>query len=447
MFDYTAGMEAALNLHQSGLDALATIDTATMTPTEIGHGLLQLQKHVDRLAVIHAKFCAEAANANIHAGTGHRDLASWLAANGKTSKGHAVRQQKLGEAMNASPKLSNAVASGSISPDAAGELLPTFGSNHSGDIDELIDACAGATPAEAKAAGELFQELNKPAGETDQQTQDRKRAKRFLRLNNIGDGTTTISGLVPTTDARTIRDALASIITLWNDRNDPRTHEQRDIDALIELCHAYSAGTVAGGREAPHVTIVIDIADLMGSGVGINDKGEIVPAEYIRQLIPHAWVSRLLTAGDVPLNLGRKQRLASDAQFRAIIARDGASCRMPDCCAPATWCQVDHILEWDAENGPTDIDWLVLFCSYHHHLRHMHGVALHGDANNLSMTLPNGDWIDIPPKRHRQTPTTTTATDTDSTAAAGEPPGDPPGEPPAEPCGEPQLPLDHQPAA
>ncbi|MEO6122582.1 MAG: DUF222 domain-containing protein [Ilumatobacteraceae bacterium] len=419
-------MEAALQLHQHGLDALATVDSGAMTPNQIGHGLLQLQKHVDRLAVIHARFCAEAANANVHAGTGHRDLASWLAAKGKTSKGRAVRQQKLGEALNASPKLADAVTNGTLTPDAAGELLPTFGSNHSGDIDELIDACAGATPAEAKAAGELFQELNKPAGETDRQAEDRKRAKRFLRLSNIGDGTTTISGLVPMTDARTIRDALASIVDQWDDRNDPRTHEQRDADALVELCHGYAAGTVTGGRQAPHVTVVIDIADLIGSGVGINDKGEIVPAEYVRQLLPHAWVSRLLTACDVPLNCGREQRLASDAQFRAIIARDGAYCRMPGCCIPAKWCQVDHVLEWDAENGPTDIDWLVLFCSYHHHLRHTHGTVLHGDANNLSITLPNGDWIDLPPKRHAQPA---------GTATAGEPPGDE------------QLPLDHRPAA
>ena len=403
-------MEAALQLHQQGLDALAAIDTSAMTPTDIGRGLLQLQKQADRLAVIHAKFCAGAAAANVHAGSGHRDLASWLAHNGKTSKGRAVRQQKLGEALNASSKLDDAVSKGDLTPDTVGELLPTLGSEHSGDIDELIDACAGATPQQAKEAGELFRELNRPLGETDAEAEERKRAKRFLRLNNVGDGTTTLSGLLPTTDARIVRDALGAIVGMWDHTTETRTNDQRDADALVELAHSWATGTTTGGsatggRRSPHVSVVIDVEALTGSGVGFNDKGEIVPAEIVRRMMPYSWISRLLMAGNVPINFGRRQRLASDEQYRAIIARDGAFCRMPGCSIPAQYCEVDHVLAWDAEYGPTDIDWLVLFCVYHHHERHRPGVALHGNANNLSITLANGDWINLPSKKPATGPT------------------------------------------
>ena len=407
-------MEAALQLHQQGLDALAAIDTSAMTPTDIGRGLLQLQKQADRLAVIHAKFCADAAAANVHAGSGHRDLASWLAHNGKTSKGRAVRQQKLGEALNASSKLDDAVTSGDLTPDAAGELLPTLGSDHSGNVDELIDACTGATPQQAKEAGELFRELNKPAGETDAEAEERKRAKRFLRLNNVGDGTTTLSGLLPTTDARIVRDALGAIVGMWDHTTETRTNDQKDADALVELAHSWATGTntggsasggASGGRRSPHVSVVIDVEALTGSGVGFNDKGEIVPAEIVRRMMPYSWISRLLMAGNVPINFGRRQRLASDEQYRTIIARDGAYCRMPGCSIPAQFCEVDHVLAWDAEYGPTDIDWLVLFCVYHHHERHRPGVALHGNANNLSITLANGDWINLPSKKPATGPT------------------------------------------
>ena len=425
-------MEAALQLHQQGLDALAAIDTSAMTPTDIGRGLLQLQKQQDRLAVIHAKFCADAAAANVHAGSGHRDLASWLAHNGKTSKGRAVRQQKLGEALNASSKLDDAVTSGDLTPDAAGELLPTLGSDHSGNVDELIDACTGATPQQAKEAGELFRELNKPAGETDAEAEERKRAKRFLRLNNVGDGTTTLSGLLPTTDARIVRDALGAIVGMWDHRIETRTSDQKDADALVELAHSWATRTgssaSSGGRRSPHVSVVIDVEALTGSGVGFNDKGEVVPAEIVRRMMPYSWVSRLLMAGNVPINFGRRQRLASDEQYRAIIARDGAYCRMPGCSIPAQYCEVDHVLAWDAEYGPTDIDWLVLFCVYHHHERHRPGVALHGNANNLSITLANGDWINLPSKK----PATSGAVRPMPTSAPPPPPaesqpGDPPG--------------------
>ena len=422
-------MEAALQLHQQGLDALAAIDTSAMTPTDIGRGLLQLQKQQDRLAVIHAKFCADAAAANVHAGSGHRDLASWLAHNGKTSKGRAVRQQKLGEALNASSKLDDAVTSGDLTPDAAGELLPTLGADHSGDIDELIAACTGATPQQAKEAGELFRELNKPAGETDAEAEERKRAKRFLRLNNVGDGTTTLSGLLPTTDARIVRDALGAIVGMWDHTIETRTNDQKDADALVELAHSFAAGSGSGtaGRRSPHVSVVIDVEALTGSGVGFNDKGEIVPAEIVRRMMPYSWISRLLMAGNVPINFGRRQRLASDEQYRAIIARDGAYCRMPGCNIPAQYCEVDHVLAWDAEYGPTDIDWLVLFCVYHHHERHRPGVALHGNANNLSITLANGDWINLPSKKPATSGTAHPIPTSAPPPTADSQPTDPPG--------------------
>jgi hypothetical protein len=59
---------------------------------------------------------------------------------------------------------------------------------------------------------------------------------------------------------------------------------------------------------------------------------------------------------------------------------------------------VDHILEWDAQTGPTDLNLLVLWCLYHHHIRHQPGVTLHGTADNLSMTFPDGTTIHLPPR-------------------------------------------------
>ena len=104
---------------------------------------------------------------------------------------------------------------------------------------------------------------------------------------------------------------------------------------------------------------------------------------------------RLLTSDSMPLDLGRSQRLASDAQVIALIARDGG-CRMPSCRMPADWCEVDHVQEWHAHVGPTDLHLLVLWCVYHHHFRHRPDVQLHGDADNLSMTLPDGRTVPLP---------------------------------------------------
>jgi len=391
----------ALQLLTQGLEALRAVDTTLLTSTQLGHGLLTLQKVIDGLNTEHAKLMTEADKAGTHAGSGHKNMASWLAANGKTSYVKAQQQQKLGDAMNASPELHDAVTRGDLSPDAAGQLLPTLGSDHSGKIGDLIDACKGATPAEARAAGEKFQEINKPAGESDNEREAKKRAKRFLRFDDQGNGLTAASGMFTTPDARTIQDALAAIIHLWNDPDDPRTYQQKQADALLELAHAYSAGQVLGGRNAPTVFVTIDIEVLEGRkpGVAFNDKGDIVPAEVVRQMCTNANIARLLTWGNVPIDMGREARLATNPQWKALIVRDGPYCRVPGCCMPAKWCEVDHIQEWAAQQGLTDLKWLILLCVYHHHLRHDPGVQLHGDASNLSITLPNGVTVPMPSKR------------------------------------------------
>ncbi|MCU1400262.1 MAG: hypothetical protein JWN62_3371, partial [Acidimicrobiales bacterium] len=123
--------------------------------------------------------------------------------------------------------------------------------------------------------------------------------------------------------------------------------------------------------------------------------GQIIPAEIVRQMCTNANLVRLLTSNSVPLDMGRSQRLATDDQFKALLARDGG-CRFEGCNMPADWCQVDHIHEWTAQTGPTDLHLLVLWCVYHHSFRHRPDVHLHGDANNLSITLPDGRTMPLP---------------------------------------------------
>ena len=81
--------------------------------------------------------------------------------------------------------------------------------------------------------------------------------------------------------------------------------------------------------------------------------------------------------------------------------RDGG-CRWPGCHIPARWCEADHLIPWE-DNGPTDLDNLVLWCSHHHHEKHRPGVTIHGNANNLQLRFANGETLHCPP-RHDQPP-------------------------------------------
>ncbi|MCU1365900.1 MAG: hypothetical protein JWN39_1539, partial [Ilumatobacteraceae bacterium] len=328
--------------------------------------------------------------------SGHRSIEDWFAAKGKTTKTAASKQKRLGEALNKSKELADAVDAGEISPDTASALLPALGSDHSGSNADLVAICKGATPGEATDAGNMFQQLYPPADQTDAEREHAKRHKRGIRFSDLGDGMTRVDGQLTTSDAMTVENALRAITGKPLDGDD-RTREQKNADALVMLADAYAKGEVRGGRERPTVVVTIDIDVLEGRtpGAGRSSTGEIIPAEIVRQMCTNANIVRLLTSNSVPLDLGRSQRLASDAQYKALLARDGG-CRFEGCQMPADWCQVDHIHEWDAQNGPTDLHLLVLWCVYHHSFRHRPDVHLHGDANNLSITLPDGRTMPLP---------------------------------------------------
>lgn len=114
-----------------------------------------------------------------------------------------------------------------------------------------------------------------------------------------------------------------------------------------------------------------------------------------RRLAEHAELTWVLHTGLEILAQGRSHRYATDAQWNALIARDGG-CRWPKCTIPGTWCEIDHIIPWE-HGGTTDIVWLGLLCPYHHHLRHEPGATLHGNANNLILERADGTLVPLRP--------------------------------------------------
>ncbi len=70
------------------------------------------------------------------------------------------------------------------------------------------------------------------------------------------------------------------------------------------------------------------------------------------------------TADGAVLDQGRRTRLTTPAQRRALIARD-RGCIVPGCTAPIHWCDAHHVVWW-RHGGATDIDNLALLCGRHH---------------------------------------------------------------------------------
>ena len=182
-------------------------------------------------------------------------------------------------------------------------------------------------------------------------------------------------------------------------RTDTRTTIQRMCDGLWLLADAYAKGEVRGGREKPTLLINIPADSITGvsNEPGITDFGDRIPAHIVRMLAENAHLQRLITAGSHILDLGHDIRYITNEQYKALLARDGG-CRQPDCHIPPAWCEADHLIPWE-DGGTTNLDNLVLWCSHHHHIKHLPGTLVIGDAHDLWLQLPDGTTIHCPPRQ------------------------------------------------
>ncbi|WP_345530864.1 DUF222 domain-containing protein [Microbispora amethystogenes] len=122
------------------------------------------------------------------------------------------------------------------------------------------------------------------------------------------------------------------------------------------------------------------------SGVGVNGPpgvwlrglpglilatGQLLPVSSVHRLARTSTLVRIVmnAAGQV-LDMGRKVRLATPAQRRAIFARY-ATCWVDGCPLPATLCQIDHADDW-CSGGLTDLKLLGPACQFHNRDRYRH---------------------------------------------------------------------------
>lgn len=154
----------------------------------------------------------------------------------------------------------------------------------------------------------------------------------------------------------------------------PRSLAERRGDALADLGRRYHEGGRAGANP-PSLDVVVDVATLAGTSPDLARRrcdlegiGPIARAT-LAQLGCTATLRRLVMAGDsIVLDMGRKTRLATAPQARAVRIRDGG-CIFPSCSRPASWCDVHHIDDW-ASGGATDVARMCCLCRRHHTLIH-----------------------------------------------------------------------------
>jgi hypothetical protein len=183
----------------------------------------------------------------------------------------------------------------------------------------------------------------------------------------------------------------------------PKAAWERRAEALVGICQWYldNLGRTSGaGRSRPYVNLVVDLADLAGSGPGQMGDGTWVTPGLVAWLTCDSELHRALTPGrSTVLGYGSATRSVSPAPWSALVVRDG-HCRHPGCDRPPPWCEGHHVVHF-SKGGPTCLSNVVLLCRAHHRLYHAQGwgAKLAEDATFVVVS-PEGEVLESrPPPR------------------------------------------------
>jgi hypothetical protein len=203
---------------------------------------------------------------------------------------------------------------------------------------------------------------------------------RFLRWWTFDDGRRfALEGEFPAADgavlARAI-DRLAARLPSEPGEPGPDDAGARRADALVALARG-SVGDAGLATVVIHASAEALVSD---DRSGQIEGGGVAHVETVRRL---ACAGRLQVVledeGGNAVGLGRSSREPSAAMMRQLRHRD-QECRFPGCGA-RRFTEAHHI-EWWSRGGRTDLENLVLACTFHHKLVHEHGWSLARDPDN-----------------------------------------------------------------
>ncbi len=131
------------------------------------------------------------------------------------------------------------------------------------------------------------------------------------------------------------------------------------------------------------------------TGAARLQGGPDIPASTAERLACDARVQALLNdrTGN-RMYLGRARRLATPGQIAALTVRDGEGCQFPGC-TRTRHLHAHHVQHW-LHGGRTDVDNLVLICSFHHTVIHDHRYRIHRAPGRWEFLRPDGTPIPAP---------------------------------------------------
>jgi hypothetical protein len=356
---------------------------------------------------------------------GARDAGAWLAHATHLDPAAASADRRLAGALQDRPLLAAGMRAGGVNAAqarviaaAVDDLPDRLGADLRADAEaRLVDYAGEFGPADLRRLGRRILDVLAPEIAEEEEAkrveaeEAAARERASLKLRNLGDGRSRMSGVLPTSTVERLKgylDAHTNPARRTSDTSGtddidtgPTEDAKPDLNpdlarspfhrrrawAFMDLLELLDPDRLPEhGGDATTVTVTISLdqlrTDLATAGLLTGEGEETISASEARRLACQARIIPVVLDGHARvLDLGRSARLFQPAQRVAIRLRDHV-CRAAGCTIPARWCHLHHLDPWSS-GGATDLDLAVTLCGHHHQRIHDHRYT--------HERLPNGD--------------------------------------------------------
>ncbi len=358
---------------RSVLDQMAAVANEDLSVAEMHAEIEEILNGRRMLDVLLATRVRGLTDQNGHRELGYTSPSSYLADVGRMSPGSAKRVVSWSGAAEKAPHAYAAWADGRISTDQAGHMfraaegVPDAYPKAEARLVEIVE---GLDVVDTGKAVEYWRQSVDGPGEIDIETQFRRRG---LSISRTMGGMRRVDGWLTALAGEALETAIDALTPPPRD-GDSRTPRQRRHDALEDLCRDWldNGTTPTVGGEKPHLSLLTDLEALQGVAGGTHETldGDIIDIDTLRMVACDCSISRIVLGPDSEvLDVGRKTRVWTPAQRRAIVARD-RHCQAPGCRARPRHCDIHHLEHW-ADGGETSVEKGKLFCRPHHVEEHI----------------------------------------------------------------------------
>lgn len=363
---------------RSVLDEMMAVDNRSLSAQELNADVLELCRGIDQMTVLVAEKTAVLEDNRSLTELGYPSITAYLMNVGRMTAGRARRFATRVKARLEAPGAYAAWSDGRISSDQAAQLFRVAESvpdAYRSAEETLVEIVEPLSVRDTARTVEYWRQSVDGPGDLDLESQ---MIRRGVSLSQTVSGMRRVDGWLTQLAGQALEAALSTHMAPPSP-DDTRTPRQRRHDALEEMadCHITHENETQVGGERPHIQLLTDLDGLRGIAGGTHetvDPGQILDVETIRLIACDSSISRLVLGPDSEvLDVGRKTRVWTTAQRRAIVGRD-RTCTWRGCERPAKWADIHHTDHW-ASGGSTTVDKGVLLCRFHHVLTHIREAA------------------------------------------------------------------------